>query len=578
MNVQSVQSCRPCKVAPRARTTSSRRPQRSRSSRPRGLRERKKRARREALIDATHRLVAEHGLDAVTVDAICDEAGVSVRTFFNYFETKDDAVLGHTPWPLESEAADVFAAGGPTGHLLDRPAGARRRRSCTTRPSAASGSARALELAGQEPRLLARHLAWFEQHKGQLVALVERRLGGDPTRTRPRWSSPSSRCSSRTRPSCAGTRPAARPTRADHLAAVVAELRAILAHRLTSAHAPSHPVPQNEVSRMATAAPAAPSGRQAADRPDPPHRLAHLRCAHGEHVHVVARPVDRRHRDADDRRRARTASSTRAGSSPPTSWRSRSSCRCTASSATCGVGAGRSSSRSACSPWRPPAPGFAQSFGELVLWRGVQGLGGGGLMILSQAIIADIVPAKDRGKYMGPMGALFGIAAVIGPLLGGLFTQHADWRWCFWINIPIGVAAFVHRVVHAQAARRTARARRSTSPASSSWSSRTSGLVLATSWSSWTGNRGYDWSEPGAARARGRHARRRSRRSSSVELRAQRAAPAAAPVPEPDVHHRHRDRPHPRHGHVRRAGVPADVPADVDRRGRHRVRLPACSR
>ena len=95
--------------------------------------------------------------------------------------------------------------------------------------------------------------------------------------------------------------------------------------------------------------------------------------------------------------------------------------------------------------------GFAQSFGELVFWRGVQGLGGGGLMILSQAIIADIVPAKDRGKYMGPMGALFGISAVIGPLLGGFFTQHADWRWCFWLNIPIGLAAFAHRVVHAQA-------------------------------------------------------------------------------------------------------------------------------
>ena len=145
-----------------------------------GLRERKKRARREALIDATHRLVAEHGLDAVTVDAICEEAGVSVRTFFNYFETKDDAVLGHTPWPLESAAADVFAAGGPTGHLMsdlqvlvssflsDPPIGRER-------------MARALELAGKEPRLIARHLAWFEQHKGQLSALVERRLVGDPT-------------------------------------------------------------------------------------------------------------------------------------------------------------------------------------------------------------------------------------------------------------------------------------------------------------------------------------------------------------------------------------------------------------
>ena len=85
---------------------------------------------------------------------------------------------------------------------------------------------------------------------------------------------------------------------------------------------------------------------------------------------------------------------------------------------------------------------LAQSFGELVLWRGIQGLGGGGLMILSQASIADIVSAKDRGKYMGPMGALFCVAAVIGPLLVGFFTDHLTWRWAFWLNVPIGIAAF----------------------------------------------------------------------------------------------------------------------------------------
>ena len=149
-----------------------------------GLRERKKRARREALIDATHRLVAEHGLDAVTVEAICEEADVSARTFFNYFETKDDAVLGHTPWPLDSEAAETFASGGPTGHLLadlqalvsaflsDPPMGRQR-------------LARAFELAAKEPRLLARHLAWMEQHKGQISALVEKRLTTSAPESRP---------------------------------------------------------------------------------------------------------------------------------------------------------------------------------------------------------------------------------------------------------------------------------------------------------------------------------------------------------------------------------------------------------
>jgi len=139
--------------------------------------------------------------------------------------------------------------------------------------------------------------------------------------------------------------------------------------------------------------------------------------------------------------------------------------------------------------------GFAQSFGELVFWRGVQGLGGGGLMILSQAIIADIVPAKDRGKYMGPMGALFGISAVIGPLLGGLFTQHADWRWCFWLNIPIGLAAF--SIAWFTLKLPTHRSGKKIDVAGIFFMVvATSGLVLATSWSSWTGNRGYDWSNP----------------------------------------------------------------------------------
>jgi EmrB/QacA subfamily drug resistance transporter len=138
--------------------------------------------------------------------------------------------------------------------------------------------------------------------------------------------------------------------------------------------------------------------------------------------------------------------------------------------------------------------GFSQSFGELVLWRGVQGLGGGGLMILSQAIIADIVPAKDRGKYMGPMGALFGIAAVIGPLLGGLFTEHADWRWCFWVNIPIGIAAFVTAWVTLKLP--SHRSGKKIDVAGIFFMVvATSGLVLATSWVSWSGNSDYDWND-----------------------------------------------------------------------------------
>ena len=98
---------------------------------------------------------------------------------------------------------------------------------------------------------------------------------------------------------------------------------------------------------------------------------------------------------------------------------------------------------------------LAPDFGWLVVWRGVQGLGGGGLMILSQAIIADIVPARERAKYMGPIGALFGLSAVAGPLVGGFFTDHEafGWEWAFWINIPVGLTAFLASHNELQAAR-----------------------------------------------------------------------------------------------------------------------------
>lgn len=86
---------------------------------------------------------------------------------------------------------------------------------------------------------------------------------------------------------------------------------------------------------------------------------------------------------------------------------------------------------------------MSTDFWQFVVFRALQGLGGGGLMILSQAIIADIVPASERGKYLGPLGAIFGLSAVGGPLLGGFFVDHLTWNWAFWINIPVGIAAFL---------------------------------------------------------------------------------------------------------------------------------------
>ncbi|MCR6493652.1 TetR/AcrR family transcriptional regulator [Cellulomonas sp. P24] len=197
------------------------------SPEPAGLRARKKLARREALIDAAHELVERDGLDGATVEAICDRAGVSTRTFFNYFESKDDAVLGIEPWSVSAAVSDEFAAGGPTGRLLpdleviiadllDAPMIGRVR------------MAAAMELARKEPRLLVRLQAWMEMNRAEIESLVRRRLGEDTPAYRlelvgivamvitratfSRWESTGG-------DGVAG----------DHLAAVVDDLRALLA-------------------------------------------------------------------------------------------------------------------------------------------------------------------------------------------------------------------------------------------------------------------------------------------------------------------------------------------------------------
>ncbi len=91
--------------------------------------------------------------------------------------------------------------------------------------------------------------------------------------------------------------------------------------------------------------------------------------------------------------------------------------------------------------------GLSHDMTSLIVGRAIQGLGGGGLMILSQAIIADVVPARERGRYMGIMGGVFALSSVAGPLLGGWFTEGIGWRWAFWMNIPLGILAILSAVI-----------------------------------------------------------------------------------------------------------------------------------
>ena len=87
--------------------------------------------------------------------------------------------------------------------------------------------------------------------------------------------------------------------------------------------------------------------------------------------------------------------------------------------------------------------GLSSNMTELILFRGLQGLGGGALMVGTQAAIGDIVSPRERGRYAGAMGGVFGVSTVIGPLIGGLFVDHLSWNWIFYVNLPIGLVTLV---------------------------------------------------------------------------------------------------------------------------------------
>lgn len=135
--------------------------------------------------------------------------------------------------------------------------------------------------------------------------------------------------------------------------------------------------------------------------------------------------------------------------------------------------------------------GLAGSMSMLVAARALQGIGGGAIMVTATAVIGEVIPLRDRGRYQGALGAVFGVTTVIGPLLGGFFTDHLSWRWAFWINVPVAIVVFTVAAIAIPALARNARPVIDYAGIALVGLG-ASGLTLATSW----GGAEYPWSSP----------------------------------------------------------------------------------
>jgi EmrB/QacA subfamily drug resistance transporter len=133
--------------------------------------------------------------------------------------------------------------------------------------------------------------------------------------------------------------------------------------------------------------------------------------------------------------------------------------------------------------------GLATDMTQLIVGRAIQGLGGGGLMLLSQAIIADVVPARERGRYMGVMGGVFALSSVAGPLLGGYFTDGPGWRWGLWMNVPLGILAIASAVFFLRLPKNTKGRPKLDYAGMILLALASTGVVLTTAW----GGNTYDW-------------------------------------------------------------------------------------